>query len=72
MGFLLNELGQPIGFPLPDWAPRPRPPREPMEGRFCRLEPIDVERHAAALFAANVRRAQLGLAWGGPAAGPFV
>jgi RimJ/RimL family protein N-acetyltransferase len=50
---LLNELGQPIGPPLPGWVPPPWPPREPMEGRFCRLEPLDVARHAAALFAAN-------------------
>jgi len=48
-----NALGQPIGFPLPDWQARPRPPRTPMEGRFCRLEPFDPERHAAELFAAN-------------------
>ncbi|HYL72154.1 MAG TPA: GNAT family N-acetyltransferase, partial [Candidatus Dormibacteraeota bacterium] len=39
-----NHLDQPIGFPLPDWSPRPRPPRAPMEGRFCRIEPLDPER----------------------------
>ena len=49
----LNELGQPVGFPLPGWTPPPKPPREPMAGRFCRLEPLDPDRHAAALFAAN-------------------
>ena len=49
----LNELGQPVGFPLPDWTPPPKPPREPMAGRFCRLEPLDPDRHADALFAAN-------------------
>ena len=49
-----NHLGQPIGFPLPDWRPRPRPPRTAMQGRFCRVEPIDVERHAADLHAANL------------------
>jgi RimJ/RimL family protein N-acetyltransferase len=48
-----NALGQPIGFPLPDWSPRPHPPRTPIEGRFCRVEPLDPERHAAQLFAAN-------------------
>ena len=48
-----NPLGQPIGFPLPDWSPRPRPPRAPIEGRFCRLEPLDPARHAASLHAAN-------------------
>ena len=49
----VNSLGQPIGFPLPDWQARPRPPRTPMEGRFCRLEPLDPERHGVDLFAAN-------------------
>src|SRR5262249_44740011 len=47
------DLGQPIGFPLPHWTARRRPPRTPMEGRFCRVEPVDPERHAADLHAAN-------------------
>ena len=48
-----NGLAQPIGWPVPDWTPRPPPPRTAMEGRFCRLEPLSVERHADALFEAN-------------------
>jgi RimJ/RimL family protein N-acetyltransferase len=48
-----NSAGQPLGAPLPDWRPPPRPPRVVMEGRYCRLEPLDPGRHAAALFAAN-------------------
>jgi RimJ/RimL family protein N-acetyltransferase len=48
-----NELGQPVGYAVHDWAPVPLPPREPMEGRLCRVEPIDVGRHAADLFEAN-------------------
>lgn len=43
----------PLGQPLPGWQPPPVPPREPMEGRFCRLEPLDPVRHAEQLFAAN-------------------
>ncbi|MGH7098208.1 MAG: GNAT family N-acetyltransferase [Stellaceae bacterium] len=49
----LNALGQPIGFPLPDWSPRPHPPCTAMQGRFCRVEPLDPERHTAELFAAD-------------------
>ena len=30
-----------------------RPPRSAMEGRFCRVEPLDPARHAADLHAAN-------------------
>jgi RimJ/RimL family protein N-acetyltransferase len=52
-GELYNELGQPIGAPLPGWSPRPLPPRTSIEGRFCRVEPLDPDRHAADLFAAN-------------------
>jgi RimJ/RimL family protein N-acetyltransferase len=47
-----NELGQPIGFPVPGWTARPRPPREVMKGRYVRLEPVSVERHADDLFEA--------------------
>ena len=48
-----NELNQPIGDPLPNWTPPPLPARAPMEGRYCRLEPLDPARHAAALYDAN-------------------
>lgn len=47
-----NEFGQPIGDALPDWTPRPLPPHTPMDGRWCRLEKLDPDRHAAALYAA--------------------
>jgi RimJ/RimL family protein N-acetyltransferase len=49
----LNPLGQPIGAPLPDWKPPPFPSRAAMDGRFCRLEPLDPERHAKDLHAMN-------------------
>ena len=41
MSLLTNDLGQPIGPPLGDWSPPPPPPRQPMAGRWCRLEPLD-------------------------------
>jgi RimJ/RimL family protein N-acetyltransferase len=47
-----NEHGQPIGAPVPGWAPRPRPPDTPMEGRFCRLLRSDAARDADDLFRA--------------------
>lgn len=47
----LNQFGQPVGDALPDWQPRPWPERVTLEGRLCRLEPLQV-RHASALFAA--------------------
>jgi RimJ/RimL family protein N-acetyltransferase len=48
-----NDLGQPIGFPLPGWKEPHRPPRTAMAGRYCRIEPIDPARHAEALSRAN-------------------
>jgi RimJ/RimL family protein N-acetyltransferase len=65
----LNDFGQPVGFPLPGWTPPPKPPREPMAGRFCRIEPLDLDRHAAALFAANAAGGEKG--WTYLPYGPF-
>lgn len=64
-----NALGQPIGFPVPDWSPRPRPPRTPLVGRHCRVEPL-APRHAAALHAANCRDRD-GALWTYLPYGPF-
>jgi RimJ/RimL family protein N-acetyltransferase len=50
---ITNHLGQPIGLPVEDWRPPPRPPREPMRGRFCQLVPLDPAAHARDLFDAN-------------------
>jgi len=60
----------PIGYPVPDWSPRPRPPRSPMRGRYCTVEPLDVDRHAASLHANN-RTAADERAWTYLAYGPF-
>lgn len=48
-----NHLGQPIGFPVPGWTARPRPPRTAMAGRFCRVEPLHIESHAGDLYDAS-------------------
>ncbi len=47
----LSPFGQPVGPALPDWTPRPRPPRTPLEGRICRVVPLDPGAHTAGLFA---------------------
>jgi RimJ/RimL family protein N-acetyltransferase len=49
-----NPLGQPVGPTVAAWRAPPRPARQPMLGRYCRLEPADPDRHAAALHAANL------------------
>ena len=66
----LNQLGQPVGLPLDGWSPPPRPPRTTLAGRFCRVEPLSAQRHAADLFAANSADAE-GRMWTYLAVGPF-
>ena len=65
-----NDLGQPVGQLLPDWQPPPVPPRSPLEGRTCRLEPLSAEAHAADLHAAFALDQQ-GQMWTYMAYGPF-
>lgn len=65
-----NALDQPVGLPLPGWTPPPRPPRTALQGRYCRVELLDPERHAAQLHEANLRDAS-GRAWTYLFAGPF-
>jgi len=48
-----NRLGQAIGFVVHDWQVPSFPLHESMQGNHCRLEPLDVVRHAQALFLAN-------------------
>lgn len=66
-----NNLGQPIGNELHGWKPPQPPARAAMEGRYCRLEPLDPTVHAEALHAANLLNADGGM-WTYMAYGPFV
>jgi RimJ/RimL family protein N-acetyltransferase len=49
-----NASGQILGFRVDGWTPPARPPLEAMDGRSCRLEPLDAARHGAALHHANL------------------
>lgn len=66
----LNHLGQPVGPDVRDWKPPPVPPREPLQGRFCRVEPLDAERHADALYDAYALDTE-GRMWTYLFTGPF-
>ena len=66
----VNHLGQPVGFPLPRWNRPPKPQRVTIEGRFCRLEPLDAKKHAEALYWANAAD-HAGAMWTYLAYGPF-
>ena len=65
-----NHPGQQIGFAVPDWVPARSPPRTPMEGQWCRVEPLDVARHGAELFAAYAED-RVGRVWTYMGYGPF-
>lgn len=64
-----NAFEQPIGAPVPDWNGAAAPGRE-LTGRYCRLEPVNVERHAADLYDAYASAAD-GRDWTYLAVGPF-
>jgi len=65
-----NDLGQPIGEPLPaGWTAPPRPVRAAIDGRLVRLEPL-LPAHAAALHAANLNDRE-GRNWTYLGYGPF-
>jgi len=70
MDHTLNHLGQPVGPPLPGWRPPAAPERTALEGRYCRLEPLDAGRHAEALFQAYSAD-KIGRLWTYLPYGPF-
>ena len=45
-----NEIGQEIGFTVDDWQECQLPSRTNMNGRFCKLEVLNVDKHAKDLF----------------------
>jgi len=47
-----DDLGQPIGRAVEDWAGAQRPERADISGVRCRLERLDADRHAEALHLA--------------------
>jgi len=65
-----THLNEPISFPVHDWTPPRRPARETLEGRFCRLEPLEPERHADGLYDANSLDSE-GRNWAYLPYGPF-
>ena len=47
-----DQFGLPVGAPVAEWTARPLPPRTPLRGRYCRLDPVDVERDSRQLYEA--------------------
>ncbi len=53
MQYETNHLGQLVDVVVANWKPPTVPSRLTMEGAYCRLEPLDAERHGRPLFEAN-------------------
>ncbi|MBK0418939.1 GNAT family N-acetyltransferase [Leucobacter sp. CSA1] len=66
----INEFGQPIGAPVPDWERRSLPEATVITGRLVDLERLDPDRHAEDLFAAFAA-APDGRDWTYMPVGPF-
>lgn len=47
----INQYGQPVGDPLPDWQPVARPRCAPLSGQHCLLLPLSID-HAESLLQA--------------------
>ena len=45
-----NQFGQLLGHLVENWIPCQRPARAPIQGRYCILEPIEINKHAVKLF----------------------
>lgn len=70
MTLTFNEYGQPVGPALPDWQAPAHPVPMTLHGRVCKLEPLNVQRHAEQLFAANALDDE-GRSWTYLPYGPF-
>lgn len=66
----INSNDQPVGEPVLNWRPASLPTSTPVEGRFCRIEPINVDHHGHDLFLA-FRKDEAGRNWTYLPYGPF-
>ncbi|ASV06413.1 GNAT family N-acetyltransferase [Leptospira interrogans] len=49
----LNSNNQPIGIKIQNWSIPKFPAKSVMDGKFCKLEPLDSEIHSKELYKAN-------------------
>ena len=46
----LNHLSQPVGDMLKNWGPASIPQNSILKGRFCRVEPLNIDSHMSDLY----------------------
>lgn len=66
----LNDLGQPVGLPVPHWRPPAKPSGQPLAGARVRLERLSARLHGPSLHAA-ARGDRTGEGWTYLPYGPF-
>lgn len=66
-----HHATQPTGQPLPHWQPCPLPERIPLDGHYCRLEPLETAYHGADLCQALLPPASPPSFWTYLTVGPF-
>src|SRR5579871_124777 len=66
----VNAFGQPVGRIVDDWRAARTPDAKSLVGAFCRVEPIDMAKHARGLFE-SLTQNNLGEGWTYLPYGPF-
>lgn len=67
---VMNTWGQELGVPVPDWQACAKPDITVLQGRYCHLERLNADKHAADLWAAQ-QTAKDGRDWTYLPYGPF-
>lgn len=49
-GTRINEFNQEIGFAIENWSTRELPQRVTFTGKYCELQPLNIEKHASQLY----------------------
>lgn len=66
-----HDIDQILGAPVKDWDSRQKPPHTKMVGKYCVLEPLNIDMHAAALFTAFLYNNESGETWKYLPFGPY-
>jgi len=66
----MKRFGQPVGPEVSGWNGVDRPPREPIVGRYCRIEPLNTMSHVDELYEAFSEDVD-GILWTYMFVGPF-
>lgn len=67
---VFNDCNQELGISIKDWQTRPWPEKVTVKGEYCRLEPLDSDKHALELFEAYKKSENDGI-WTYISIGPF-